>query len=314
MQIDENPDGYFHWIYSPGFHSGKTLDTPYGSTTLYVKFHCGGLTAQFNVNVHSHSLIFVPAAAGADCRMQGNIDHWHCISCGRNFADEAASTELENVWDGIPGPHAPRGEYAGFAPTCTEEGLVPYYVCLVCGNLTDAEGNLLADPLLPAGHVYEWVDEIAPTCTEPGIVGHYTCTLCGGNFDGGKAPLEELFIAPLGHTPGMTQIENVDPPTCIVAGAYDEVVFCAVCYTEISRTRTFTPAVGHDWGEWEVVKQATVSEEGLMRRVCRNDDSHVEEEIIPKLQPQTNAFRRFIQRIVEFFNNIVDWFRKLFRF
>jgi hypothetical protein len=72
--------------------------------------------------------------------------------------------------------------------------------------------------------------------------------------------------------------------------------------------------VGHDWGEWIVVKQATVSEEGLMRRVCRNDDSHVEEEIIPKLQPQTNAFRRFIQRIVEFFNNIVDWFRRLFRF
>ena len=51
-----------------------------------------------------------------------------------------------------------------------------------------------------------------------------------------------------------------------------------------------------------------------MRRVCLNDLSHVEEEIIPKLQPQTSAFQRFIERIREFFQNIMDWFSKLFRF
>ena len=314
VQIDENPDGYFHWIYMPGLYSGKTLDTPYGSTTLYVKFHCGGLTAQFNVKVHSHSLIFVPAAASADCRMQGNIDHWHCTSCGRNFADEAAETALDNVTDGIYGPHAPLGEYAGFAPTCTEDGLVPYYVCALCCQLTDANGNLIADPLLPAGHNYEWVDEVAPTCTEPGIVGHYTCTLCDRDFDENKAPLADLSIAATGHTPGTAVRENVIAATCTVNGGYDEVVYCVNCPAEVSRTHVKTPAAGHNWGEWEVIKQATVSEEGLMRRVCKNDTDHVEEEIIPKLQPQTSAFQRFIERIRDFFKNIIDWFRKLFRF
>jgi hypothetical protein len=40
----------------------------------------------------------------------------------------------------------------------------------------------------------------------------------------------------------------------------------------------------------------------------------MEEEIIPKLQPQTNAFQQFIERIRDFFNSIIDWFRRLFRF
>ena len=51
-----------------------------------------------------------------------------------------------------------------------------------------------------------------------------------------------------------------------------------------------------------------------MRRVCANDPGHVEEETIPKLQPQTSVFQRFIERIREFFENIIEWFRRLFRF
>ncbi len=117
-----------------------------------------------------------------------------------------------------------------------------------------------------------------------------------------------------GHTPGEAVIENETPAVCTAAGGYDEAVYCIDCAAELSRTRVTVNATGHDWGEWEVVKQATVSEEGLMRRTCANDPSHTEEEIIPKLQPQTSAFQRFIQRIIDFFNNIVELFRKLFRF
>ena len=97
-------------------------------------------------------------------------------------------------------------------------------------------------------------------------------------------------------------------------GGYDEAVYCVNCPAELSRTHVETAVTGHAWGEWEVVKQASASEEGLMRRVCANDPSHVEEEIIPKLQPQTSAFQRFIERIREFFDNIIEWFRRLFRF
>ncbi len=314
VQIDEDPAVYFHWIYMPGTYDGETLHTSGDGVVHYVKVNYGSLTENFTVIMHEHAMVWEPACRGADCRTAGFIGHWHCTSCGRNYAEEAAVTELENVTDGTFGPHIPYGERAGFAPTCTEEGLIPYYVCLVCGNLTDAQGNLLADPTLPAGHVYEWVDEIAPTCTEPGEKGHYTCTLCGGNFDEHKAPLEDLSIAPAGHTPGSAVRENVAAATCTVAGGCDEVVYCQNCPAELSRTHVTQNAVGHSWGEWQVIRQATVSEEGLMRRTCANDPSHVEEEVIPKLQPQTNAFQRFIERIREFFRNILDWFRRLFRF
>ncbi len=118
----------------------------------------------------------------------------------------------------------------------------------------------------------------------------------------------------LPHTPGETVTENKVAATCTVNGGYDEVVYCVNCPAEVSRRHVETAAVGHSWGEWQVIKQATTSEEGLMRRTCANDLSHVEEEIIPKLQPQTSAFRRFIERIREFFRNIIDWFSKLFRF
>ena len=122
------------------------------------------------------------------------------------------------------------------------------------------------------------------------------------------------FNHPANHAPGEPLKENELPGNCTSAGVYDEVTRCALCGMELSRTHVETAATGHTWGEWEVIKQATTSEEGLMRRTCTNDPSHVEEEVIPKLQPQTSAFQRFIERIREFFQNIIDWFRKLFRF
>ncbi|MCR4586235.1 MAG: hypothetical protein K5686_10990 [Lachnospiraceae bacterium] len=43
----------------------------------------------------------------------------------------------------------------------------------------------------------------------------------------------------------------------------------------------------HDWGEWIVIKEATATEKGLKRRVCRTDASHIEEEEIPvKSEPE----------------------------
>ena len=43
-----------------------------------------------------------------------------------------------------------------------------------------------------------------------------------------------------------------------------------------------TEALGHDWGEWEVVNPATETEEGLERRYCKRDPEHFEERAIPK--------------------------------
>ncbi|MBE6124977.1 MAG: cell wall-binding repeat-containing protein [Erysipelotrichaceae bacterium] len=42
-------------------------------------------------------------------------------------------------------------------------------------------------------------------------------------------------------------------------------------------------ALGHAWGEWEVITPATEENPGLERRVCRNDPNHIEEREIPVL-------------------------------
>ena len=41
------------------------------------------------------------------------------------------------------------------------------------------------------------------------------------------------------------------------------------------------PALGHDWGEWEVTTEATCDEAGVETRVCKNDETHVETREIP---------------------------------
>lgn len=85
------------------------------------------------------------------------------------------------------------------------------------------------------------------------------------------------------HTAAAATRENENPATCTADGSYDEVVKCSRCGTEISRTSKTIPALGHDYGEWMVTKEATTTAEGEKQRVCSNDNSHIEKQSIPKL-------------------------------
>ena len=88
------------------------------------------------------------------------------------------------------------------------------------------------------------------------------------------------------HTAAAATRENENPATCTADGSYDEVVKCSRCGTEISRTSKTIPALGHDYGEWTVTKEATTTAEGEKQRVCSNDNSHIEKQSIPKLTPR----------------------------
>ena len=178
----------------------------------------------------------------------------------------------------------------------------------------------LNDGLLAAEIHYNWhehvpgepvIENVVPaTCAAAGSYEEAVyCVRCDYEFS--RTVKTEPALA---HTPGAAVRENEVPATCTAAGGYDTVIYCVNCPAELSRTHVEIPARGHVWGEWEVVKPATAEEEGLMRRVCANDPDHAEEEVIPKLQPQTSAFQQFIARIRDFFNNIIDWFGRLFSF
>lgn len=70
-------------------------------------------------------------------------------------------------------------------------------------------------------------------------------------------------------------------PTCLEEGYQaDKCIKCGLIVRE-----QVLPALGHDWGEWEVVTPATIEAEGLEKRVCKRDASHVETRTIAKLEP-----------------------------
>ena len=114
-------------------------------------------------------------------------------------------------------------------------------------------------------------DNVEPTCLEDG---HYTeityCEICGEEFS-----REEILIPALGHD--LVHHEG-KPPTCTEDG-YEEYDTCTRCdystYQEIH-------AEGHKLSDWEVIKEATSSEEGIEERRCEHCD-YVETRTIDKL-------------------------------
>ena len=68
------------------------------------------------------------------------------------------------------------------------------------------------------------------------------------------------------------------PATCETEG--EMLYTCLICGE--TKTESIAP-LGHLWGEWVIVKEATTESKGLKKRVCERDPSHVEEEEIPQI-------------------------------
>ena len=91
------------------------------------------------------------------------------------------------------------------------------------------------------------------------------------------------------HTNGTPVEENKNEATCTTAGSYDEVVYCTVCKTELSREHKTINPLGHTDGTpvKENVKAATCTAEGsydevVYCTVCKNEVSS-EHKTIDKL-------------------------------
>ena len=112
--------------------------------------------------------------------------------------------------------------------TCTEEGCTNYK----CKNCTYTTST----PIEALGHNY--VDTVvAPTCTEDGYTKH-VCTRCNNEYT-------DEAVEKLGHTEAEPVTENVVDATCTEEGSYDEVVYCATCGDELSRTAKTIEKIAH---------------------------------------------------------------------
>lgn len=89
---------------------------------------CGEVYGAFG----AHELIHHDAVA-ADCETSGNVEYWHCVVCGKDFADADGKQELESVTIVASG-HA-LVYHERVAPTYSAEGRAAHYACVVCGAL-----------------------------------------------------------------------------------------------------------------------------------------------------------------------------------
>jgi len=100
-------------------------------------------------------MVHVPAVA-ASCTTAGNVEHWICGDCGKTFADEEGTTEIEDVT--IPATGHTEVVDAAVAATCTTTGLTEGSHCSVCDTV------IVAQETIPAlGH-----NMVDGTCTRCG--------------------------------------------------------------------------------------------------------------------------------------------------
>ena len=123
-------------------------------------------------------------------------------------------------------------------------------------------------------HVYTQKGEAA-TCTQPGWT-ERVCE-CG-----------DTITADLPATGHAEESLPATGATCIEDGL-TEGKKCSVC-GEILLPQEVVAALGHNYGEWKVVKEATTTEKGMKERECSACGDKVEKEIPVKDNPEATEY------------------------
>ena len=173
-------------------------------------------------------------------------------------------------------------EFMGFPEkpaTCFEEGHYAYYVCTLdnCGRkFWDEDGlNEITDdddliiPINPSAHVwgaaeYVWAADYS-TCTAT-----RTCQLNDTHIESEEATAQST-------------VEKV--ATCSETGIkkYTATFTNSAFETQYKEEVIAVNPDAHEWGEWKVTTQPTVTSEGEKQRVCKHNPNHIEKVKIDKL-------------------------------
>ena len=222
------------------------------------------------VKATGHSLKKTDAKA-ATCTVDGNIEYWTCETCGKIFSDAEGKTEITAADTVVKATDHKWNEGTVIkAPTCTEAGVK----IQKCEN--DALHLQVVD--IPAkGHKMTKVEAKAATCKAEGNIEYWTCSVCGKYFADEdctqEIKLEDIVTEKTAHTWGdwtttttaTCEADGVKTHTCSVCGEVEEEAI---------------PATGHEWGEEETLVEAGCTTFGLTRKICANDDAHVDYKVI----------------------------------
>jgi hypothetical protein len=188
--------------------------------TTYTCTICGKSHVADRVPAKGHS--YKAEVTAPTCTAEGYTTHT-CTVCGDSYVTDKVSATGHSYGAGS----------VTTAPTCTDKGVMTY-TCTICGKTK-------TDEIAPTGHSYK-AEVTAPTCTDEGYTTH-TCSGCGDSYVDSKVPAK-------GHTASGAVQENhryIDGDYCC-----DEVVRCAVCGCELSRSEVHLYTVGNVNGDGEI--------------------------------------------------------------
>lgn len=128
---------------------------------------------------HEHEMSYV-AEKEATCTQSGEEAHYHCDSCGKDFADEAGNREIADL--AIPALGHDGEHVDAKQASCLEDGNTEYYVCSRChlAFADEACTNELEedDYILPAtGH------KPAEGWRRDSITHYQVCESCGARMN-----------------------------------------------------------------------------------------------------------------------------------
>ncbi len=156
--------------------------------------------------------------------------------------------------------------------TCIEDGNIEYYACSICGKYFQDE--------LGENEIIDKHDVVIDA------LGHLFDTAPTYSWDGAKCTAERVCSRD-NHKESESVTASVSSTATCTQDGQD--VYTATFENSAFDTQIKTEereALGHDFGEWTVTKQATVDEFGEEQRVCQRDGAHIETRQIPKLEPE----------------------------
>ena len=191
---------------------------------------------------------------------------FHCAYCSETYTEEVPMIPHEMI------------RVAEKSATCLEDGMAEHRECVNCGGFftgnsyTSMTKVEKADLVIPAkGHNLVDDEAIPATCTTDGLTAGKHCDRDGCDY----VETAQAVIPALGHNYETV----VTDPTCTEDGY--TTYTCSRCGD--SYADDMVEALDHDWGNWTVITAPTTENAGLARRICANDNSHVEEETLDRL-------------------------------
>ena len=227
---------------------------------------------------------------------------------------------LSNLTDADACEHLYADEGLTVSPTCTEVGYT-LHTCTKCGasykdsfvpatghrmgelkdtRKADCEhegerqstcsecGETVTEVVAPLGHDWgEWIIDRAADYDHAGEK-HRVCKTCGA--ESLHAEIPQLICD---HT---NAVKDAAVAATCTADGLTEGSHCADC-GKVLKAQETVPMLGHDWGEWKVVKEATATVAGSRERSCKTCGK-TETETIAKL-PESETTGKITEKTTE---------------